>query len=229
MMSFFKKFRATAPNDIRAERFIQSLYSETHVDYPSVKHSLDWSTKRRHLDFLHNFVNALKPKVIIETGTFEGHGTYAMAAAAHANDNHARIFTIDYDGDPIQDAKGSVSQEQWLALKHIRQSHLETIKNKFPNCMVTFVEGDSREVLPVLLDTIDQWDFWYQDSMHFAEGIQQEWEIMEAKAAVNATIIFDDISKKNRFSRWFKANYKRSWRFAPRRDFGHKQCLAQKK
>jgi len=94
---------------------------------------------------------------------------------------------------------------------------------------VTFVEGDSREVLPVVLDTIDQWDFWYQDSMHFAEGIQQEWEIMEAKAAVNATIIFDDISKKNRFSRWFKANYKRSWRFAPRRDFGHKQCLAQKK
>ena len=228
MFSFFKRSPITSPTDIRDEAFIQSLYRETQLNYPSVKHSLGWSTQKKHLDFLHNFVSALKPKVIFETGTFEGHGTYAMAAAAHANDNGAQIFTIDYDGDPVQDVKGTVTEDEWLALRSIREKHLEIIANNFPGCRVNFVEGDSREVLPGLLKTIDQWDFWYQDSMHFAEGVQQEWEIMEAKAATTATIIFDDISKKNAFSRWFKKKYKKAWHYTPRRDFDHKQCLAQK-
>jgi hypothetical protein len=173
-------------------------------------------------------VQALKPKVIFETGTFEGHGTYAMAAAAHANRNEAQIFTIDYDGDPVQDQKGTVTQEEWLQLRRIREKHLEMMANDFPGCRVVFVEGDSRKVLPGLLETIDHWDFWYQDSMHFAEGVRQEWDIMEAQAAEKATIVFDDISKKNAFSRWFKKTYKKTWNYSPRRDFGHKQCLAQK-
>ncbi|MEH6544448.1 MAG: class I SAM-dependent methyltransferase [Porticoccaceae bacterium] len=229
MLNFFKKPKVNSPTDVRNEAFVIGLYQETGLNYPTAKHDLAWSTRKKHLDFLHNMVIALKPTVVFETGTFEAHGTYAMAAAAHANNNGAQIFTIDYDGDPIQDKEGTVSHEEWLELKAIRAANLDRIKTEFPNCQVKFVEGDSREVLPELLKSIDQWNFWYQDSMHFAEGIQQEWEIMEAKAAPNPTIIFDDGSRKNGFSRWFTRKYKKSWIYTPRRDFDHKQCLAQKR
>jgi len=170
----------------------------------------------------------MKPGTIIETGTFEGHGTFAMAAAASENNNGAVIYTIDYDGDPVQDEKGTVSEHEWSELSRIRQENIERISREFKNCQVIFIEGDSRLVLPQVVAGIETWDFWYQDSMHFAEGIREEWDIMCPYASKGAIVIFDDIWKRNKFSRWFSKEYKKQWLYVPRRAYGHKQCLAQR-
>ena len=215
-------------SDLRSDKFIKGLYRESGIDYPPSQHRLGWSTKKLHLDFLHHMVLALKPKYIVETGTFEGHGTYAIAAAAHKNNNGAKIFTVDYDGDPLQDVSGAVSMEEWIALREIRAANIATVQASFSQCSVEFIDGDSRKVLPQVLERIPQWDFWYQDSMHYYEGIREEWEIMESKAAGNASVIFDDIWKRNGFSNYFRQKYAGNWSYVPRRDFGHKQCLAQR-
>lgn len=225
MFNLFKKY---GEMDIRNPDFIKSLYKESNLEYPKPGHTLDWSTQKNHLDFLHNMILALKPKIIIETGTFEGHGTYAIAAAAHINNNGARIFTHDYDGDPVQDESGSVSKESWLQLRALREANIKNIQEKFTQCEVSFIDGDSRLTLPETLKQFSRWDFWYQDSMHYAEGIQEEWNIMEGSEADHAVVIFDDISKKNQFSRDFVNKYKKQWAYEPRKDFDHKQCLAQK-
>ena len=225
MMNFFKNYGET---DVRNEQFIKSLYKESNLTYPQAGHALKWSTLRVHLDFLHNLILSLKPKIIIETGTFEAHGTYAIAAAAHKNNNGARIFTHDYDGDPVQDETGTVSKESWLELRKLRETNIQRIQDEFTQCEVSFVEGDSRLTLPETLKQFSQWDFWYQDSMHFAEGIQSEWDIMSGAEADDAFVIFDDISKKNQFSRDFISKHKKQWAYVPRKDFDHKQCLAQK-
>lgn len=215
-------------NDFRNEPFRLSLYEDSKLDYPVVRHTLGWSTRKKHLDFLYNYVRELKPKIIFETGTFEGHGTFAMCAAAHANNNGAKVFTFDYDGDPIQDESGSVSQDEWLALKEIRANNLALIQERYPNCGLTFTDGDTRQVLPDVALQVGGWDFWYQDSMHYAEGIRQEWDIMAPYANAQSLVIFDDVSRRNGFSRWFKSTQTPRWKFKPCRDFGHKQCLAQR-
>lgn len=224
-MKFFQRYDAT---DIRSELFYQDLYVDSGLDYPKAQHALGWSTRQKHLDFLYNLILQLKPKIIVETGTYEGHGTFAMAAAAHQNNNGARIFTHDYDGDPVQDETGAVSDEAWLALRAFRESNIKYIQQTFKQCEVSFMEGDSRETLAGTLQQFKQWDFWYQDSMHFAEGIQSEWDIMENAAAADAFVVFDDVSKKNQFSKDFTKQYRKQWAYVSRRDFDHKQCIAKK-
>lgn len=214
--------------DVKSDAFRMSLYEDSGLDYPEIQHNLGWSTRKKHLDFLYNFIRKAKPEVVFETGTFEGHGTYAIAAACHANGNGARIFTFDYDGDPIQDESGNVTDEEWTRLRLIRANNLELIKQKFPDCTVQFTDGDTRKVLNGVVSEVGGWDFWYQDSMHYAEGIQQEWEIMENYANDGSIVIFDDVSRRNGFSKWFKKNHRKSWKYKPCRDFEHKQCLAQK-
>lgn len=225
MINFFKNYGET---DIRNERFIKNLYKESLLTYPKADHALKWSTLRVHLDFLHNIILALKPKIIIETGTFEAHGTYAIASAAHKNNNGARIFTHDYDGDPVQDEADTVSKKSWLELRALREANIQQIQDEFTQCEVSFVDGDSRLTLPETLKKFPQWNFWYQDSMHFAEGIQSEWDIMSGSESDDAVVIFDDIGKKNQFSRDFVKKHKKQWAYVSRRDFQHKQCLAQK-
>lgn len=224
-MKFFQKYDKT---DIRSKDFYKDLYQESALNYPKAKHSLGWSTRKIHLDFLHNLILTLKPKIIVETGTFEGHGTYAIAAAAHINNNGARIFTHDYDGDPVQDEAGAVSDESWLELRALREDNIRHIQKTFGQCEVSYIEGDSRKTLPDTLKQFSQWNFWYQDSMHFAEGIQSEWDIMVDASADEAFVVFDDIGKKNQFSRDFVKTYSKQWAYTDRRDFDHKQCLAKK-
>ena len=39
-----------------------------------------------------------------------------------------------------------------------------------------------------------KWDFFYQDSMHFYEGVKSEWELVRKHANSKALAVFDDIS-----------------------------------
>lgn len=230
------KKRVASDFNIADNKKLLQLYQESDLQYPPARHKLNWSTKRCHLDLLYQLIRTIKPKVIVETGTYEAHGTFAMSAATHENDNGAVLYTVDYDGDPVQDEQGTVSLDEWLELKHYRENNLAQISEQFPRCAVKFIEGDSRqvlkgEVLPALVEVADgKWDFWYQDSMHYVEGIRQEWEIMAPHASERAIVIFDDVSKRNEFSVWFLNNksLKRQWQYISRRDFQHKQCWAQR-
>jgi len=226
---FRSKPRVALNFNIAEEKTVLSLYKKSDIEYPDPRHNLGWSTKQVHLDLLYNLILEIKPKIIIETGTFEAHGTFAMAAAAHKNNNGATIYSVDYDGDPIQDAEGNVTDKEWLELRKYRDKNLTLIQEKFSNCNVNWIDGDSRKVLPEVLKKTGEWDFWYQDSMHYAEGIRQEWDLMETSASKSAIVIFDDVSKRNGFSRWFQKEKLKEWYFSSRRDHEHKQCWAQKR
>lgn len=172
--------------------FWHSICNEkTKLCLPTAKWKRKWSCNEASAMRLYNGIRILKPKVIVETGTFEGLGTFTMAKAAHENNNGARIFTIDYDGDPTT----KLQQEDWLELKQIREHNLDTIRREFPKVEINFIEGDSRKVLPQLFSsTLKHWDFFYQDSMHFMEGILSEWEVMRKFLKAGSVVVFDDIA-----------------------------------
>jgi hypothetical protein len=126
----------------------------------------------------------------VETGTFEGLGTFTMAMAAQENNNGARIFTVDYDGDPDV----SIPMEEWLLLRKLRDENLDLARARFPRVEIRFLNGDSREVLPSVFPAqLDHWDFFFQDSMHFMSGIMAEWEIMKPFARPGSVVVFDDV------------------------------------
>lgn len=165
--------------------------TKVELDFPKVQWIYEWSCNDSSAGRIYNAVSMLKPKVIIETGTFAALGTYTMAKAAHDSNNEAHIFTIDYDGDPTT----QLDRNDWLQLKEIRNSNLDLIRSKFPKVRIDFIEGDSRQVLPELFsDKVNSWDFFYQDSMHYKEGIMSEWEIMSKFSKVGSIVVFDDVA-----------------------------------
>jgi len=183
------------------------LKKKVNLIIPSSKWIHKWGIDDINAQFIYNMIINSKPEIIIETGTFEGQGTYVLAQAAHINNNNAKIYTIDYDGDPTST---TISLEQWKDLKKIRDDNLHKIREEFPNVDVVFLDGDSREMLPKVFNEYGEQkcDFFYQDSMHFIEGIQQEWNLVKSKLSTNSITIFDDLQLKGvqKFRDWFIKN-----------------------
>ena len=160
------------------------------LNLPTSRWKYPWSTHELSAKRLYNAIRWRQPKIIVETGTFEGLGTLTMAMAAQANDNAARILTIDYDGDPDV----TVPMEDWVQLRRFRDENLDLARTTFPGVEICFLNGDSREVLPSVFPAqLDHWDFFFQDSMHFMSGILAEWEIMKPFARANSVVVFDDV------------------------------------
>ena len=197
------------------------------LKHPSNKWIHNWGINEKNAIFLYEHIINTKPKIIIETGTFQGQGTYVMANAANNNNNGCEIYTIDYDGDPTL----KLEKDKWLDLKRIRNDNLEKIKKDFPNVNVNYIEGDSREILKTLFEnnTIEKVDLFCQDSMHFIEGIQSEWKLVEPYIQTNSYIIFDDLQLKGvqAFRNWFVKKYKDKYEFKEI-NIGHKHFIVRK-
>lgn len=160
------------------------------LDLPPSRWKHAWSTHELSARRLYNAIRWHKPGIIVETGTFEGLGTYTIAKAAQENGNGAKIFTIDYDGDPDV----SIPMDDWIELRKFREENLQLAREAFPGVEITFLNGDSRQMLPTLFPAReDHWDFFFQDSMHFTSGILQEWEIMKPFARPGSIVVFDDV------------------------------------
>ena len=61
------------------------------------------TTEVEVLDFLKTLVTTVKPKLIVETGTFLGHGTVKLAEGAREN-GFGRVITVEFDPDIRQRA-----------------------------------------------------------------------------------------------------------------------------
>jgi Methyltransferase domain len=164
--------------------------SSVRLDLPPSRWKHAWSTHELSAKRLHNAILWRQPMVIVETGTFEGLGTFAMAKAAHENGNSAKIFTIDYDGDPDM----SIPMTDWIQLRQFRDENLDLARTKFPGVEIHFLNGDSRMMLPSLFPSpLERWDFFFQDSMHFLSGILAEWKTMRQFATEGSVVVFDDV------------------------------------
>lgn len=197
------------------------------ISFPKSEWIYNWGIDTSNAIFLDKFIKENKPEIILETGTFEGQATYVMAQAANENNNNCVIYTIDYNGDPTSNFEMS----KWLKLKEIRDNNLQKIQNNFKNVTVKYVEGDSREVLKTLFveNNIKKVDLFYQDSMHFKEGIEEEWNLVKDYIKKDGIIIFDDLSLKGvrNFRDWFKNTYKNLYQYREE-NYGHKQFIAKK-
>jgi len=211
--------------------FNKKELTNINIELPRHEWIHKWGIDEYGARMLYGLVIDKKPEVIIETGTFEGQGTYVLAQAAHINNNNCRIYTIDYDGDPTSD---SISKEEWLSLKKVRDTNLNKIKTEFSNCEIIFLDGDSRQMIPKIFDPIGKYretkcDLFYQDSMHFIEGIKDEWELVEPNIIKNSVIIFDDLQLKGvkTFRDWFVKNYNDKYDILEKLE-GHEQLIVCK-
>jgi predicted O-methyltransferase YrrM len=120
---------------------------------PQLWHMADsQSTELEVLDFLKVLVTTIKPQLIVETGTFLGYGTIALAQGLKAN-GFGRVITIEFD--PIICAKAkerirAAGLSDWVECRN--ESSTETTINGtidllFSDSAITLREQEIRRLL----------------------------------------------------------------------------------
>jgi len=111
------------------------------------------SSELEVLDFLKSVVLTIKPRLIVETGTFIGHSTIKMAEGLKAN-GFGRIITIEYDPAVFAKAKERIDAsglESWIEYRN--ESSLEaridgTIDILFSDSHLPIRSQEIRRFLP---------------------------------------------------------------------------------
>jgi predicted O-methyltransferase YrrM len=124
------------------EQFAQPEYTPATPECPQPElwHMLDsQSTEVEVLDLLKTLVIALKPRLIVETGTFLGHGTTKLAEGARAN-GFGKVVTIEFDPDIRAKA---LSRFEALGLLPWIESRLESSLDTVIEGTIDFLFSDS--------------------------------------------------------------------------------------
>ena len=127
-------------------------------------------------EYLYFVVRLLKPRALVETGVFRGVST-AFILAALADNGSGHLHSIDLpnasyvtDGNRnlvYRDATGRWSEsETGLAIPRELRTHW------------TLHLGDSKSILPPLLESLGTIDFFFHDSEHTYETMT--WEYLQA-------------------------------------------------
>jgi len=137
----------------------ESVQAEYVPPTPECPHPELWkmvdsqTSEMEVLDFLKSVVLTVKPRLIVETGTFIGYSAIKMAEALKAN-GFGRIITIEYDKDIFAKAKERIDAsglKEWIEYRN--ESSLETriegtIDIFFSDSHMTIREQEIRRFLP---------------------------------------------------------------------------------
>jgi predicted O-methyltransferase YrrM len=84
------------------------------------------ATEIETLNFLNALVYSFKPKVVLETGTYKGHGTLSIAHALKIN-GFGKVITVEHDSRLIEQAKTFISLFDESLLNIIDFVHADSV------------------------------------------------------------------------------------------------------
>jgi predicted O-methyltransferase YrrM len=139
-------------------------------------------------EFIYALVRMCKPKVMMETGVFDGVSSVIILQAM-AKNKAGILVSIDLPAhdttkDPDREAKeGKLPigcRPGWLIPNHLRSHHRLEL-------------GDSKELLPKLFEEYPKIDVFFHDSLHTFEHMAFEYNIAWKHLADRGILISDDI------------------------------------
>jgi predicted O-methyltransferase YrrM len=122
----------------------QRSESDVHRHHPDEQAHLFTSgdgcdAEAEYVDLLYSLVRVLKPKLILETGTYTAVGTHVMINALIANDQPAMIHTVDIDDFPA--ARPVIERSPKHVTRHLCSS-LDFIHNNRYDYDFVFLDSD---------------------------------------------------------------------------------------
>ena len=130
----------------------------------------NWSTEDEIYEFIYGMVRALKPQVCVDSGTFEGDGTVAIAEALKENRNGGKVYTIDHKNFGTTEKLG-----------------------KYDN--VVIVRGSAPNIIGTL--DITKIDFAFLDSGHDFGQVTKELKFIDRYMTKTGYILIHDVLHGN--------------------------------
>lgn len=140
---------------------------------------------------LYSIVRILKPQTVVETGIGPGMSSAIILKALFDN-NQGKLYSIDLPGyDKI-----FYPQVNKLANTHVPQGFkvgwlVDEIYFDYWEKLI----GDSKNLLPKLVDRLLNIDLFMHDSLHTDEHIRFEFDIIKPKSHHNTVFLCDDVNE----------------------------------
>lgn len=99
------------------------------------------STEVEYLELLRTFIKILKPKRVIETGTFHGWGTLAIATALAENGPDGKVFSVERDTNTAHEASMMLLQKGVNNVEIVCTDSLRYIESLDPEDVLPFDFG----------------------------------------------------------------------------------------
>ncbi len=195
---------------------------------------LPWNHDNAYMDIIMQALSILRPKVMMELGTFEAAGTIKMAECLDQLSHKCTFYTFDAGHSPANSLGGSDvygvpksfeeqplvdwknfpkkhrSSKEWRSWGKIIQARNERLKEMrgLSNVKVKYVEGITFDILPKVMPKIGTWDFCFQDTLHSTYHITKEWKLYREFTKIGSVVVFDDVGEPHNFDlvNWFVEN-----------------------
>lgn len=144
--------------------------------------------------FLYWLVRKLKPKTIVQTGVCNGLSTAFMVLGLVKNGPEGMLHAIDlpYIFDP-KDPAWTVKNQVYGVLIPEGKCSGWLVPDAYRD-RVTVQCGDAKQLLPPLIDSLDNIDMFYHDSDHTYNHMMFEFNEAHKKLSKGGLIVADDIS-----------------------------------
>lgn len=148
-------------------------------------------------DFLYILIRTYRPKLMIETGVFDGQSS-ALILQALADNGQGELISVDFpalctvEGSTDRMAESTLPPGKgpgWLIPDALRDRH-------------TLQLGDARELLPPLLEQHKPIDVFFHDSLHTFEHQMFEYQVAWPVLRKGGLLLSDDIFWSDAFSRF---------------------------
>jgi len=181
-----------------------------------------WNHDESDMDMIKKAMRTLRPKVVIELGTFEGLGTLAIAETMYGYlKDTGYLYTFDYGDAPVNTlgvlygydedvriipwTEASNDWAVWGDVIEARNCNLGIIHDRYSDKVkCTFIKGLTTQTLPEWIDIIGEWDFVFQDTVHTPKEIIEEWFLYRFNAHIGSVVVFDDIGEGNWLPDYFR-------------------------
>ena len=175
---------------------------------------LPWNHDNLDMDMMVQTFKILKPKVLIELGTFEAFGTTKMAEALNRLGQKSILYTFDVGTNPyntLGETYGIPNEDvlvkwdcptidprfrdSWRSWEDVMKARDERLAKKYKNVTIKYNEGITFDTLGPALEDIGEWDFCFQDTVHHHDFIIKEWELLKPYSKIGSIIVFDDMTR----------------------------------
>jgi len=142
----------------------------------------------RRYRYLFRSIREIKPKCILELGTWNG--TRAVQMILEARKFNSAEEIAYYGFDLFEEMTERILQEEtskWPpSFREVEERLLKT------GVKISLYKGDTRESLPRMISQLPKMDFIFVDGGHSVETISSDWLCVQQLMHRNTTVIFDD-------------------------------------
>jgi len=175
--------------------FLRRLYDKVSKKFPLIIQIRGWIQdvtgihwRASRYQYLDEYVQKIKPKNILEIGTWDGRNAMSMIKKALLFQDQ-----VDYYGfDLFEDFFNNDFNDEFSISKAPPRKSVVKKRLEKTGANIHLFQGDTRIILPEKIPELPCMDFIFIDGGHSVETIRSDWEAVKKLMHQDTIVLFDD-------------------------------------